>query len=59
MIKKKKDFFNSAFKWTLVLLLNQIGLSKKINAKSKPKVVVLVQVLEERRVLIIFQILLI
>ena len=41
MIKKKRLFLNSIFQWTLVLLLNQIGLSKKINAKSKPKVVVL------------------
>ena len=41
MIKKKRLFLNSIFQWTLVFLLNQIGLSKKINAKSKPKVVVL------------------
>ncbi len=41
MIKKKRFFLNSIFKWTLFLLLNQIGTVKKINAKSKPKVVVL------------------
>ena len=41
MIKKKRFFINSVFKWTLVFLLNQIGISKKIKAKSKPKVVVL------------------
>ena len=41
MIKKKRLFLNSVFQWTLVFLLNQIGLSKKIKAKSKPKVVVL------------------
>ena len=41
MIKKKRVFINSIFKWTLFLLLSQIGIAKKINAKSKPKVVVL------------------
>ena len=41
MIKKKRVFINSIFKWTLFLLLNQISTAKKINAKSKPKVVVL------------------
>ncbi len=41
MIKKKRLFLNSIFQWTLVFLLNQIGLSKKIHAKNKPKVVVL------------------
>jgi sulfide dehydrogenase [flavocytochrome c] flavoprotein subunit len=41
MIKKKRFFINSIFQWTLVLLLNQLGLAKKINAKSKPKVIVL------------------
>ena len=41
MIKKKRFFINSVFKWTLVFLLNQIGIAKKIKAKSKPKVVVL------------------
>ena len=41
MIKKKRFFLNSIFKWTLFLLLNQIGAAKKINAKGKPKVVIL------------------
>ena len=41
MIKNKRLFINSVFKWSLVLLLNQIGIAKKIKAKSKPKVVVL------------------
>ena len=41
MIKKKKFFLNSVFKWSLVLLLNQIVIAKKVKAKSKPKVVVL------------------
>ena len=41
MIKKKRLFINSVFKWSLVLLLNQIGIAKKTKAKSKPKVVVL------------------
>ena len=41
MNKKKRFFINSAFKWSLVLLLYQIGLAKKTNAKTKPKVVVL------------------
>ncbi len=41
MIKKKRFFINSIFKWSLVLLLNQLGIAKKINAKSKPKVVIL------------------
>ena len=41
MIKKKRIFINSIFKWTSFLLLSQIGIAKKINAKSKPKVVVL------------------
>ena len=35
MIKKKRFFLNSIFKWTLFLLLNQIGAAKKINAKLK------------------------
>ena len=41
MIKKKRFFINSIFRWTLFLLLSQISTAKKINAKSKPKVVVL------------------
>ena len=41
MNKKKRFFLNSVFKWSLVLLLNQLGMAKKINAKNKPKVVVL------------------
>ena len=41
MIKKKRFFINSVFKWSLFLLLNQINFSRKISAKSRPKVVVL------------------
>ena len=41
MIKNKRLFINSVFKWSLVLLLNQIGIAKNTKAKSKPKVVVL------------------
>ena len=41
MIKKKRSFISSVLKLSLVLLLNQIGMAKKVNAKSKPKVVVL------------------
>ena len=41
MIKKKRSFISSVLKLSLVLLLNQIGMAKKVNAKNKPKVVVL------------------
>ena len=41
MIKKKRFFISSFFKWSLFLLFNQIGIAKKINAKTKPKVVIL------------------
>ena len=41
MIKKKRLFISSFFKWSLFLLFNQIGIAKKINAKTKPKVVIL------------------
>ena len=37
----KGFFINSVFKWSLFLLLNQINFSRKISAKSRPKVVVL------------------
>ena len=41
MIKKKRSFISSVLKLSLVLLLNQIGMAKKVKAKNKPKVVVL------------------
>ena len=36
MIKKKRSFISSVLKLSLVLLLNQIGMAKKVNAKIYP-----------------------
>ena len=55
MIKKKRSFISSVLKLPLALLLSQIGLTKKVIAKSKPKVVVLGAGFEGRLVLAIFQ----
>tara|TARA_B100000287_G_scaffold432583_1_gene492249 strand:+ start:2350 stop:3627 length:1278 start_codon:yes stop_codon:yes gene_type:complete len=41
IIKKKRIFINSLFKWTIFLLLQQIVISKKLKAKSKPKILII------------------